>query len=58
MKTEVKTAYKMGYRAAGDGKKKEPPPLLNWEDRHWWLGGYSDWEIENLADSNQQGRQN
>lgn len=53
MKTEVKTAYKMGYRAAGDGKKKEPPPLLNWEDRHWWLGGYSDWEIENLVDRNQ-----
>lgn len=25
---------------------KEPPGDLSWEDRHWWLAGWNDKDIE------------
>lgn len=45
-----KAIYKQGYRAAELGRNKSPPAELSWKDRHWWLAGFGDWEIENVVD--------
>lgn len=38
--------YAGGINACDAGHKKAAPLHLNMEDRHWWLAGYSDREIE------------
>ena len=53
MKPSQADAYWSGYRAASAGRKRSAPSTLDFEMVHWWLGGYSDWEIENLVDINQ-----
>ncbi len=43
--------YAGGVSACNAGHKKAAPLNLNMEDRHWWLAGYSDREIEIAAKS-------
>lgn len=52
MKPSEASAYWAGYRAASAGRKRSAPSSLSWKDVHFWLGGYSDWEIESQVDSN------
>ena len=33
-------------RTHGGRKKIEPPANLTWEERHWWLAGFHDRDIE------------
>lgn len=43
--------YAGGVSACNAGHKKAAPLNLSMEDRHWWLAGYSDREIEIAAKS-------
>jgi hypothetical protein len=38
--------YQAGVSARTWGNAKVPPGVLNWRDRHWWLGGWNDRDIE------------
>jgi hypothetical protein len=38
--------YHEGYNARTWGNAKVPPGVLNWRDRHWWLAGWNDRDIE------------
>lgn len=40
--------YQAGYNARTWGNAKVPPGLLNWTDRHWWLAGWNDRDMELL----------
>ena len=38
--------YRAGRNARTHNSKKEPPSHLTWEERHWWLAGWNDLDIE------------
>jgi hypothetical protein len=40
------TVYAMGVIARERNRPKVPPVDLNMEDRHWWLAGWNDSDIE------------
>lgn len=44
--TSKRHLYANGMLACNSGRKKEAPEHLNMEDKHWWLAGYGDREIE------------
>lgn len=43
---EQRNGYMSGRNAREYGSPKSPPGHLNWEDRHWWLAGWNDRDIE------------
>lgn len=38
--------YQLGRTARESGALKSPPGQLNWGERHWWLAGWNDRDIE------------
>lgn len=38
--------YNAGRRVRDSGGAKVPPAKLNMEDRHWWLAGWHDRDLE------------
>lgn len=40
------SVYQSGRNARDHHSNKSPPGHLSWEDRHWWLAGWNDRDIE------------
>ena len=43
---EYPSPYYTGRNARGKGRAKTPPATLTWAERHWWLGGWNDRDME------------
>lgn len=39
-------AYHLGRERRESGGNGNPPSILGWKDRHWWLAGWNDRDIE------------
>jgi ribosome modulation factor len=44
--TSAQSIYLAGRRARDGNKRKRAPAYMNWEHRHYWLGGWNDRDHE------------
>lgn len=43
---ELNAYYYAGRNSRNEGNQKTPPATYSWTDRHWWLAGWNDRDME------------
>jgi hypothetical protein len=43
---ELNPLYFCGRKARDEGQAKVPPATVTWRNRHWWLAGWNDRDME------------